>query len=62
LWSWREEFGNELVWQQRLADYIADASGEVWSVLTDTTSAPSAAPVRAMCPAPPTTSDNADDQ
>ena len=62
LWSWREEFGNELVWQQRLADYIADASGEVWSVLTDTTSAPSAAPVRAMCPAPPTRSDNADDQ
>jgi acyl-CoA dehydrogenase len=38
LWSWREEFGNELVWQQRLADYIADASGEIWSVLTNTTS------------------------
>ena len=38
LWSWREEFGNEQIWQQRLADYIADASGEVWSVLTDTTS------------------------
>jgi acyl-CoA dehydrogenase len=43
LWSWREEFGNELVWQQRLADYIADASGEFWSVLTDTTSSALAA-------------------
>jgi len=39
LWSWREEFGNEQIWQHRLADCIADASGEVWSVLTDTRSA-----------------------
>jgi acyl-CoA dehydrogenase len=38
LWSWREEFGNELIWQRRLADHVADASGEIWSVVTDTTS------------------------
>ncbi|MDT5200887.1 MAG: acyl-CoA dehydrogenase [Mycobacterium sp.] len=38
LWSWREEFGNELVWQQRLADHVAESSGEIWSVVTNTTS------------------------
>jgi acyl-CoA dehydrogenase len=46
LWSWREEFGNELVWQGRLADHIAGASGEIWSVLTDTTSTLTAASAR----------------
>jgi acyl-CoA dehydrogenase len=35
LWSWREEYGNELVWQEQLAGIIDAAGGDVWGVLTN---------------------------
>jgi acyl-CoA dehydrogenase len=35
LWSWREEYGNEVVWQERLADLVDEADGDVWGVLTN---------------------------
>ena len=38
LWAWREEFGNEVIWQQTLADYVAAAPGGLWPLLTNTTS------------------------
>ena len=36
LWAWREEFGNEAVWQRRLADDVSAAPGGLWPLLTDT--------------------------
>lgn len=36
LWSWREEYGNEVVWQERLAALIDAGDGDVWGVLTNT--------------------------
>jgi alkylation response protein AidB-like acyl-CoA dehydrogenase len=37
LWSWRQESGNELYWQRRIASLIGDASGDLWPLLTSTT-------------------------
>ena len=45
LWSWREEYGNEVVWQERLAALVDDADGDVWGVLTNTASTRSTATV-----------------
>ena len=36
LWSWREEYGNEAFWQERLASLVDEANGDVWGVLTNT--------------------------
>ncbi len=36
LWSWRQEFGNELYWRGRIADLIDEASGQLWPLLTST--------------------------
>jgi acyl-CoA dehydrogenase len=36
LWSWREEYGNEVVWQERLAALVDAAGGDAWGVLTNT--------------------------
>jgi acyl-CoA dehydrogenase len=36
LWSWRQEFGNELYWQRRMASLIDGASGDVWPLITST--------------------------
>jgi acyl-CoA dehydrogenase len=36
LWSWREEYGNEVIWQERLAALVDKADGDVWGVLTNT--------------------------
>ncbi|TQC47775.1 acyl-CoA dehydrogenase [Rhodococcus sp. WS4] len=35
MWSWREEFGNEIVWQHRIADLVAMNGEDVWALLTD---------------------------
>jgi acyl-CoA dehydrogenase len=45
LWSWREEYGNEVLWQERLAALVDAAEGDVWGVLTNTTSNRSTATV-----------------
>jgi acyl-CoA dehydrogenase len=37
LWAWREEYGNEAIWQERLAELVDEADGDVWGLLTDTT-------------------------
>jgi acyl-CoA dehydrogenase len=34
LWAWREEYGNELIWQERLASLVEDTDGDVWALLT----------------------------
>jgi alkylation response protein AidB-like acyl-CoA dehydrogenase len=36
LWSWRQEFGNELYWRRRIAGLIDEASGRLWPLLTST--------------------------
>jgi alkylation response protein AidB-like acyl-CoA dehydrogenase len=36
LWSWRQEFGNELYWRRRIAGLIDNASGQLWPLLTNT--------------------------
>jgi acyl-CoA dehydrogenase len=36
LWSWRQEFGNELYWRRRIVGLIDNASGQLWPLLTDT--------------------------
>ncbi|WP_430396108.1 acyl-CoA dehydrogenase family protein [Ferrovibrio sp.] len=37
LWSWRDEFGNESLWQQRLGELVCAQGGEkLWSLLTAT--------------------------
>ena len=36
LWSWRQEFGNELYWRHRIAGLIDEASGQLWPLLTNT--------------------------
>jgi alkylation response protein AidB-like acyl-CoA dehydrogenase len=36
LWSWRQEFGNELYWRYRIAGLIDEASGQLWPLLTST--------------------------
>ena len=40
LWSWRQEFGNELYWRRRIAGLIDEASGQLWPLLTNTVSSP----------------------
>ncbi|GAA1786592.1 acyl-CoA dehydrogenase family protein [Pseudarthrobacter sulfonivorans] len=37
MWSWREEFGNELVWQHTVADLAATRGDDVWALLTGLT-------------------------
>lgn len=37
MWSWREEFGSELYWQQHIADLVALHDDDVWALLTNTT-------------------------
>jgi len=34
LWSWREEFGNELVWQRRLGQTFLGSSTDLWTFAT----------------------------
>ena len=34
LWAWREEYGNELVWQQRLGELIISADRDIWALVT----------------------------
>ena len=36
LWSWRQEHGNELYWQRRVAALASEASGDVWPLITST--------------------------
>jgi acyl-CoA dehydrogenase len=36
LWSWRQEFGNELYWQRRIAGLVDGASGDIWPLVTNT--------------------------
>ena len=36
LWSWRQEFGNELYWHRRIAGFIDEASDQLWPLLTST--------------------------
>ena len=36
LWSWRQEFGNELYWRRRIGGLIDEASGQLWPLLTST--------------------------
>ncbi|WP_428249935.1 acyl-CoA dehydrogenase family protein [Ferrovibrio sp.] len=37
LWSWRDEFGNETLWQQRLGELVCGQGGEAfWPLLTGT--------------------------
>lgn len=38
LWSWREEYGSEAIWAQRLGERALAAGGEgTWTLVTDTT-------------------------
>ncbi|MGW1785529.1 acyl-CoA dehydrogenase family protein [Streptomyces sp. NPDC002143] len=34
LWSWRDEYGNELYWQRRSADLVM-SSGDLWQLISD---------------------------
>ena len=35
LWAWREEFGNEAVWAQRLGRMVAaQGADQLWSFIT----------------------------
>ena len=36
LWSWRQEYGNELHWHRRIARLIDDADGQLWPLVTST--------------------------
>lgn len=36
LWSWRQEYGNELYWQRRIASLIDGADGHLWPLVSDT--------------------------
>jgi acyl-CoA dehydrogenase len=40
LWSWRQEYGNELHWHRRIASLIDGVEGEVWPLVTSTEGAP----------------------
>jgi acyl-CoA dehydrogenase len=35
LWSWRDEYGNELYWRRRSADLVM-RSGDLWQLISDT--------------------------
>lgn len=37
MWSWREEFGSEMFWQNRIADLVALQDDDVWGLLSDHT-------------------------
>jgi acyl-CoA dehydrogenase len=37
LWAWREEYGNELVWQGRIASLVSETGHDMWEVLTGVT-------------------------
>jgi acyl-CoA dehydrogenase len=43
LWSWREEYGNELTWHQYLAGWLADSPDDLWQLVTGTAPMPAAA-------------------
>jgi acyl-CoA dehydrogenase len=34
LWSWRQEYGNELYWHRRIAGLVRSAEGDLWPVIT----------------------------
>jgi acyl-CoA dehydrogenase len=36
LWSWRQEYGNELHWHRRIAELIDGADGQLWPLVTNT--------------------------
>jgi acyl-CoA dehydrogenase len=40
LWSWRQEYGNELYWRGRIARLVDEAGGQLWPLLTDTVMSP----------------------
>lgn len=44
LWSWRDEYGNELLWQEKAAQLVMDRGGDVWGLLTGTGPDPQAEP------------------
>jgi acyl-CoA dehydrogenase len=35
LWSWRDEYGNELYWRERMAGLVTDWGGDVWGLIAD---------------------------
>jgi acyl-CoA dehydrogenase len=35
IWSWREQMGDEIYWQEALGSLILDHCGDLWHVLTD---------------------------
>lgn len=34
LWSWRQEYGNELYWHRQIAGLVRSAGGELWPLIT----------------------------
>ncbi|NKV07563.1 hypothetical protein GS892_14150 [Rhodococcus hoagii] len=34
LWAWREEYGNELHWWNRIADLVRESDGDLWGLVT----------------------------
>ncbi|OLT29919.1 hypothetical protein BJF79_40110 [Actinomadura sp. CNU-125] len=36
LWSWRDEYGNELYWHRRIADLVDGNGGDVWGLVAGT--------------------------
>ncbi|MBM4495226.1 hypothetical protein GS886_26265 [Rhodococcus hoagii] len=36
LWAWREEYGNELHWWNRIADLVRESDGDLWGLVTGT--------------------------
>ncbi|WP_106400568.1 acyl-CoA dehydrogenase [Actinocorallia populi] len=52
LWSWRDEYGNELLWQERAAQLVVDRGGDVWGLVTgaDLSGEPEAGEHRAQVP------------
>ncbi|SEG93962.1 Acyl-CoA dehydrogenase, N-terminal domain [Thermomonospora echinospora] len=45
LWSWRDEYGNELYWHRRIAELVADRGGDVWGLVADADRRPEGAQV-----------------
>lgn len=40
LWSWRDEYGNELYWYRRIADLVDGNGGDVWGLVAGVGRAP----------------------
>jgi acyl-CoA dehydrogenase len=43
LWSWRDEYGNELHWHDEIAELVAARGGDLWGLVADTDRRPGAA-------------------